>query len=67
MADGERDRKGKYCRLEEKRNTFPLLFSRFFRTFAADMHISRKIVNLLLAVAAAGLLAVIIASVMEGK
>ncbi len=31
------------------------------------MHISRKIVNLLLAVAAAGLLAVIIASVMEGK
>ena len=42
------------------------LNSQFFRTFAPDMHISDRVINILLAIVAAGLLAVCIASVMSG-
>ena len=38
----------------------------FFINFAADMQISNKVINILLALVAAGLLAVCIASVMGG-
>ena len=41
-------------------------YRRFFITFAADMQISDKVINILLAIVAAGLLAVCIASVMSG-
>jgi hypothetical protein len=49
----------------KKRHRFHRL-SQIFITFAADMQISDKVINILLAIVAAGLLAVCIASVMSG-
>ena len=45
---------------------FNLVFRSLIRTFAPDMQISNKIVNIFLAVIAAGLFAVCIASIVSG-